>query len=399
MRFIKLSFLIFFTTVGMHHSALAESVKPVFRVLPHSGLEPTGDKPQSKLWYSQGSWWALLPSNVGQTLWERTDAGWQDHPEVAKMLKGVRGRCDVWPETDQVTAVSVDQRRDEPGIKVFRLTSGPDWYGELLATLSLPEGKEGTMTATIARDGGGQWWVAADVGGSICVWNSKDAITWSEPNIIGDNVQEKEDLCLVTPLPGGVGVIWTDQVNDRVVIREHADGAPRDEWKPETIIEEGGGAADNHLKAALGADGTLWVATKNSLDKVGEPQLTLRVRSPEGKWSNYPYAPREAKREPSRPAIYTTADPKLLLLGQNVYNRADPLQCSIEFGQVDLASSEILTDVHTVIRPEKEMKSKYIRNITGPKLPFPTDAPWIILASDSEGRIFEADLKPVFEKP
>lgn len=32
-------------------------------------------------------------------------------------------------------------------------------------------------------------------------------------------------------------------------------------------------------------------------------------------------------------------------------------------------------------------------NVTGPKFPFPANGPWIILASDSEGRVYEADLR------
>lgn len=395
MNFIQIIFLVLFTIFGISLPASAQSVQPVFQI---QYPNPTADKPQSKLWYSHGRWWALLPHEYGQTLWERSEAGWKEHPEVVSELKGVRGQADVWPETDKVTAVSTDRQK----IYVFRLTYGGEgWQGKPLATLSLPEGKEDmvTMTATIALDGGGHWWIAADVGGSICVWNSKDALTWSQPTILGDEVKAKEDLCLVTALPGGIGVIWTDQVKDRVVIREHVDGAPVDEWKPETIIEEGNGTADNHLKAALASDGTLWVATKNSVDKIGQSQLVLRVRSPQGEWSNYHYAPREEGLEPSRPAVYATSDPKAVLLGHNVYNRTDSEQGSIEFGRVDLTAPEILTENCAVILPEKEMKSEKIRDITGPKFPFPADAPWIILAADSGGQIYEADLKTLLEKP
>lgn len=362
----------------------AQSVKPVFHV---SYPEVTGDKPQSKLWYAHGEWWALLPKGNGQTLWERGEAGWKECPEATAGLKGVLGRCDVWPENDEVTAVATDRERK---ICVFRLTYGEGWVGKALAVLALPEGRGGTMTATIARGEQGQWWVAADVGGSICVWNSKDAIAWSQPTVLGDGIKKNEDLCLVTRLPGGIGVIWTDQIKDRVVIREHAH-----EWKPEAIIEEGNRTADNHLKAALAPDGTLWVATKNSVDKAGQPQLVLRVRSVEGQWSNCAYAPRIEGLEPSRPAVYTTADPKVVLLGHNIYNRSDSGRSSIEFGRADLTGPEVLKDKRQVILPAKELHSSFVRNITGPKLPFPADAPWIILASDVRGQIYEADLKSV----
>lgn len=384
-RSIALSFLGLF----MAFSASAQSVKPVCRV---SYPEVTGDKPQSKLWYARGVWWALLPKSDGPSLWERAAEGWKEHPESTAGLKGCVGRCDVWPEGDEVTVVATDR---EKNICVFRLSYGEGWVGKPKAVLALPEGKEGMMTATIARDGQGLWWVAADVGGSVCVWHSKDAVEWSEPMVLGDGIKKMEDLCLVTRLLGGVGVIWTDQLRDRVVIRERVDGAPVNEWKGETIVEEGNRTADNHLKAALATDGTLWVATKNSVDKVGVPQLVLRVRSAEGKWSCFPYAPRVEGLEPSRPAVFATADPKVVLLGHNVYNRADGEQSFIEFGRVDLRAAEILKGGRQVILPGKGLHSAFVRNITGPKLPFPADAPWIILASDTKGQIYEADLKGV----
>src|SRR5690625_1495840 len=59
---------------------------------------PTADKPQSKLWYMDAHWWALLPDSNGPTLWKRTDNGWIEHKEVAHNLKGIPGRADVWYE-------------------------------------------------------------------------------------------------------------------------------------------------------------------------------------------------------------------------------------------------------------------------------------------------------------
>lgn len=389
-RSLSMKFLIIPLILASSFSSFAQTAKPVFRADYH---EPTGDKPQSKLWHTRGHWWALLPNKKGLSLWERSDAGWKEHPEATSALAGIVGRCDVWPEVDTVTAVGTDGKT----IHVFRMVYSNRWEGKPLATLSLPTGKEGTMTATIACDGEDCWWIAADVGGSIYVWNSKDATTWSEPMLLGDSIQEKEDLCLATRLPGGIGVIWSDQPHDRVVIREHADGAAPDKWKPEEVIEEGSRTADNHLRASLSPDGTLWVATKNSVDQQGKPQLVLRVRSATGEWRNLPYAPREPGLLPTRPAVFTTHDPKVVLLGHPVYNMADRTQSYVEFGLAAIDAPEVLRETRTVILPEKELKANDVWNVTGPKFPFPADAPWIILAADKKGGIYEVDLKSLLQ--
>ena len=53
-------------------------------------------------------------------------------------------------------------------------------------------------------------------------------------------------------------------------------------------------------------------------------------------------------------------------------------------------------DQITVIAPDTSVKVK-VNNITGPKQMFPDDGPWIILASDEKGNVYESDLKPLFD--
>jgi hypothetical protein len=161
-------------------------------------------------------------------------------------------------------------------------------------------------------------------------------------------------------------------------------------------IEKGGLTADDHLNAAISKNGTLWLATKNSLDETGKPQLVLRVRSKKGVWTNYPYGPRQPIREPSRPVIIATPNNQILS-GNTVYYKKNRFEDHIEFGVINLKNPEIITDRTAVIAPDPALRT-LVNDITKARNVLPRAENWIILTSDSKGRVFEADLKTYFKK-
>lgn len=378
---------------------------PVFQLdRPH----PTADKPQSKLWYVDATWWALLPGSRSPTLWQRGPSGWEEHPSLRDELDGLPGRADVWWDREGVTAACVE----DATIAVLRLRSVGQpvtaWKPEVLARWTVPD--TGALeTVTIARDSTGRWWIAAPVDASVpagskppfhgpdrdvLVWTSVDARTWQRLDPLARRVGG-DDICTVTATADGIGVAWSDQNRDQVGFARHRSGADPATWEPTETIAAGNRTSDDHLHATLTADGTVWLATKNSVDLRGEPQLVLRVRPPSGHWQNLPYAPRREGAEPSRPVIVATPDSDLLLLGHTVYDRVDPSRGHIEFAPVNRSGPQEPTAFTRVLIPDAGLDSR-INDLTTPKQPFPTDGPWIVLASDAQGRVFEADLRPVF---
>lgn len=373
------------------------SAEPVFRL---NYVSPTADKPQSKLWFADEYWWAVLPDSTGPTLWQRTGDGWKERSEVRMELKGVPGRADVWAEEEQTTAVGVA----DSSLTVFRLLKEPGslrikWRSEILAKL-YPPSPSPVETATIAKDGDGNWWVAAAAGLNVCVWFSSDnGKNWTKPVILAEGIDE-DDICTITPIRGGVGVIWSDQVRDAVLIREHKDGNPVSVWEKKTVIDSGNKTADDHLNTALSSDGTLWLVTKNSVDQAGQPQFVLRVRQADGKWVNKPYLVLESRmKRPSRPIVVTTEDGSLVFVGHGDNDRSVPYpyHSNITFALVDTTLSTVWRNPQIVIAPDHTINGM-VQNATGPKFPFPSDAPWIILASDAKGRVYEADLRKMIQK-
>jgi len=377
------------------------TTQPCFQV---DYASPTADKPQSKLWFMDGCWWALLPRASGPSLWQRTDAGWKEHTDIAEKLSGIPGRADVWPDSSGVTAAGVRSlRKANPLIVVFRLERKGDssetaWEPHVLGELRPPSPEDAIETATVMRDSAGTTWVAAVAGVKVCVWVSPESASeWSGPVILAEGVKP-DDICVVTPLPENqIAVLWSDQGREAVLMRAHTDGAPAEDWREEEVVEMGNRTADDHLNTVLTPDGTLWVASKNEVDQDGKPQFVLRVRSPEGRWSNHPYGIRETTTRPSRPIAVAAGNPAIVFTGYGTNDLAAPLphDTRIVFARIDPSVQGWVTPPRAVITPAKEYESP-IQNVTGPRDPFPTDTPWIVLASDQEGRVYEADLRQAF---
>jgi hypothetical protein len=251
-------------------------------------------------------------------------------------------------------------------------------------------------TATITRDATGRWWVAADVRLSIYVWSSKDATHWSHAIQVGKNISA-DDISSIAALKHSVIVIWSNQNGDYSVdSRKHMNGQPIDSWSAVDTIDSGNRTADDHINTALSANGTLWITTKNSLDKINHPQLVLRVRNAEGRWRNYPYFLRKST-VPSRPIIIATPDPGLILSCYTIYDHKNRHKDRIGCGVIDTSSAGLLKNRTIIIAPDSTRKVQ-VNNVTGPKAAFPPNAPWIVLASDNKGNIYEANLKSFFGK-
>lgn len=337
---------------------------PIFRVDVPS---PTADKPQSKIWFAQGSWWAWLPVKDGASVWRRApDGTWARQTALDAPLRGLPGQADVWASEREACAVLVAERR-----LAFACLA---WTGagyELAASpIGIPvEGK--LETATLARDSRGEWWMAYGLGREMWVRRSGDG--WKQPERVSATPAADDDICAIVAVGGGVGVIWSDQAADTVWFRWRQDGAKR--WGRMETIEQGGKNADDHIRASVSADGRLLVAMKNSVDQLWAPQLVLRERTREGKWISRPYAPRTEAGEPSRPAVLLGGEPERMFLLHSRYTKGGSEIVRWAYG-----GEEVL------------IPGKRVKDVTGPKARFPTGQPWIVLASDREGNVYEARL-------
>lgn len=275
------------------------------------GLEATGQKPESKLFFTQdGRWWAALGfGNVatpGVYLLELTEAGWVPRLRLAASdpwskadTLYVADASTLWVSLrDNMATTETNPRRST----LHRLTyDGAGGWTEpgppLTITTAAPE------TITIARDSAGRIWTAfeqnrriragylAPGGTAFAFW------TLSQTDVTNDDIAS-----IVTfgePGNYSVGVFWSDQVTDRFLFTVRRDGASlaRTSFKLEVVYGGGVGGcptaasdlcADDHLNVTSTGARVL-VAVKTSLNDApapdpGDPLIVLLKRAG-GIWS------------------------------------------------------------------------------------------------------------------
>jgi len=363
-----------------------EPARPVFRVdVPN----PTADKPQSKLWYAHDHWWACLPTQDGNTIWRRSADGWSELDDTESPLRGLLGHGDVYADRDSVQVVLVSP--EALTVVVMRYDEQRSGYVRAAPPTTWPVPTDGEIeTATITKDQTGRLWVAYDARQSVWVRAATDpsGVRWTDPILLGRGTSD-DDICAIARLCGGVGVVWSNQNSDSILFRFRRDAYSPDHWDQTEIVAQGDKTADDHLNCAVTEDGTLFVATKTSLDTPNQPLLSLRERLPDGRWRIHAYATLAPNAEPSRPIALVSHSPKQLVLCHTLYGAGSqkPGLNSI----IGLICRYPDPDLHCkgveLIQPTARLN-----NVTGCKSSLPSNVPSVLLASDRDGNVYEAIL-------
>lgn len=240
--------------------------------LPH-----TGQKPQSKVWYGHGSWWAALGADGGVYLWKYQDGALVAQPGPLPDSRAT-DECDVLEAGNHLFVAA--HRDGSPRVYKFEWADGA--YRLLHGfpvTLSA-----GVETSTLALDSTGRLWLAtARAAGSHrqihVTWADGDHRKWDAAGVVIETGVSADDICGITAFGKQVGVFWSDQARDRFGFRVHQDGKPPGEWDEPEIVSDEKGIADDHLRLAADDQGRVWAVTKDSRD-----QFTLRRRNAAGRW-------------------------------------------------------------------------------------------------------------------
>jgi len=322
---------------------LAVAQETVTPLTPIPVSTTTGEKPQSKLWFHAGHWWAVLPSTAvsptGTWLWRlEADHHWTN---VLRLSSNTTTQADTKALGD-VTHILLHSSSPQlvsieymPTLDTYRL-----WSGRPLATpISLP----GSETATIDVDSLGRMWLSTESGTNALVrYSDPPYSSFSNAMIVAKNIAD-DDITVVTALPAPVpstGVFWSNQNTQRFGFRRHLDTDPPDMWFPDEVpasqsaLHVNHGMADDHMHVAVASDGTLFVSAKTSYDTSGFPVIVFLVRRPNGKWDNL----YQVDTIGTRPIVLLNEDANLLRViytsstaGGNILYR-DSLVSAIGFG-------------------------------------------------------------------
>jgi PKD repeat protein len=282
---------------------------------------PTSDKPQSKLWWNDGSWWADMFDSASGT-WhifrlDRSTERWVDTTTVIDTRANTLGDA-LWDGTHLYVAshlVTVSTNTSP----VASIPSSPARlyrfsYSPISRTYSLDPGFPVTITTwssesmTIDKDSTGVLWATwTQVSGSgssatnAVYVNStvgNDA-TWGTPFVmpVAGAAPSPDDISAVVSYGGNkIGVMWSNQLDGTVYWAVHVDGTAVGQWRGSTALR-GNGQADDHLNVkSLQSDaaGRVYAAIKTSADSAGlgptAALIDLLVFKPAtGAWNVYTF--------------------------------------------------------------------------------------------------------------
>ena len=261
---------------------------PSFTGVPRS---PTESKPESKLWFNDGSWWG--------SLWSVSDQAFQIH------------RLDQTTHTWMDTGVEIDSRPDShsdtlwDGSKLYVLTHDFSTTGgapgdpllilrfgydpatdayTLDADFPVTIADSSSEAAVLAKDSTGTLWAVwiQDLRVHFSHTQGSDT-SWSAPAIHPRSTSDvdTDDICSVIRYAGNrIGVLWSDQVEDEYFFSFHADGEEPGVWSPVELAWPG--QVDDHIHLAADSAGRVFAALKNASD-----DIVLAVRT-SGAWQQFP---------------------------------------------------------------------------------------------------------------
>jgi hypothetical protein len=274
---------------------------------------PTGQKPESKLWFQDGSWWGVLYSDVSPRGFaiHRFDWGTNTWIKTAAMVDTrTRTSSDaLWSSRDGKLYVATHIKED---VTTSNITA---WlrrfsYDPLSGSYALDPGypvavvQAAVETMVVDQDSLGRIWITwtepNSVGGRqvMVTHSTTDPSILTTPFVlpVGDAGQiSADDISTLVAFDNGqgpkIGVLWSNQLTGQVAFATHRDSAGDSQWDFDPVIQQPN-YADDHLNIkALTTDpqGRLYAAIKTSFNDVkppnpGAPLIVLLTLDGPGSW-------------------------------------------------------------------------------------------------------------------
>jgi hypothetical protein len=253
---------------------------------------PTQDKPQSKLWNHDGSWWALMvtsagPVDVHELMPNHT---WRDTGTVVDTRPTSTGDALWSSRNNQLWVVS---RAPGSNAIVNRLsynTATRSYTVNPGFPITLPTGG-GSESAAIDQAADGKYWVTYTRASTVWVTHSTDDTgnSWVAPfrPPVPDTTLKADDISSIIGFGDSIGVMYSDQQSGAFRFATHKNADPDTTWQMETPAS-GLNTADDHinLKQLTGdSQGRVFAAVKTSLNdptnpNPSDPLIQVLTRTP-----------------------------------------------------------------------------------------------------------------------
>jgi PKD repeat protein len=272
-----------------------------------AGADASGSKPESKLWWNDGTWWASMWDTGSQDFHifklDLASQSWTDTGVALDDRAGTRADT-LWDGTHLYVASHVFSTSPASGYpsRLYRYSFSQETQKYSLdAGFPVPINNYRTETLVIDKDSTGKIWATWMQGNSVYVNRTvgSDA-TWGAPFVlpVSGTSATSDDISSVVAFGGDkVGVMWSNQLDSAMYFAIHVDGQADTTWSPSRTAIAGPNYADDHINLkSLQSDGSgrVFAAVKTSLNDLSHanpdaPLIMLLVRDADGTWSSYPY--------------------------------------------------------------------------------------------------------------
>jgi len=305
----------------------------------------SGSKPESKLWWNDGSWWGSL-YDIASTDFHifRLDVATQTWVDTGVLLDDRTGsRADtLWDGAHLYVASHIfTSNNSQAGFpsRLYRYS-----YDHATRTYSLDSGFPVsindfmTETLTIAKDSTGKLWATWTQNNQIYVNRTVgDDLLWGTPFVIpvtGANVNA-DDISSVVAFDGDkIGVMWSNQDDSTFYFAVHLDGQPDATWQASVAILQGPNNVGDHINLkSLQSDGSgrVFAAVKTSLSVATQPLVVLLVRNAlTANWNSYVFG--RVSDQHTRPIVLLDEESGMIHMfatspanGGAIYEKTSPI--------------------------------------------------------------------------
>ncbi|MEA2305917.1 MAG: hypothetical protein QOH43_3197, partial [Solirubrobacteraceae bacterium] len=300
---------------GLVVGGFAATASPADAVTPPGGIghqdqsyaplsgSITGTKPESKLWYDHGAWWAVMGHGSELSIW-RLDRGtetWIDTGTIVEARTAGDYRADALAEDDGSVTIATHlfinaghgvippQANPATGARLTRYAYDASTDEYLPAPGFSPAAINDVRTETLVvdRDSTGALWATWTYG--LQAWFShttagNDAV-WSQPQVVpGAGSLDSDDVSSIVHFDvDRIGIMVSNQMDKKVHFAIHEDGVSDLIWSSEIVPT--GVTADDHINLKADGDGRVFAAVKTSENAGSQPLVLLAVRSEAGTWT------------------------------------------------------------------------------------------------------------------
>jgi hypothetical protein len=268
---------------------------------PAAGVSaPTAEKPESKLWFTDGTWWSVMIGsndqhriyrlNSDSQVW--TDTGvvvdTRSNTHVDVLFRGTKLYV-----ASHVFRVNGGQSGSPSNLYRFSYNASNDQY-TLDAGFPQQINNWATETLVIAKDSVGRLWATWTQGTAVFVNRTTNGdSTWGTPfALAGGSGIAADDISSIIAYGGNrIGIMWSDQggSDESFKFVSRGDGDTFSPTPTFSGVEQalaGDFMADDHLNLKTDAAGRIFVAAKTSKEGDNDPQAILLVRAAGGGWTN-----------------------------------------------------------------------------------------------------------------